>query len=171
MLALGAGMEAGAGMRGRRAGTAACLAALWIPVAAAADVEPAGRSLPGPRPDLTITIGAEGRVEPAFQGSKQYGVRPHPLFDARPICTPGPIPGPPDGIGAGPIQWAEFPDRSGRPTEDGAPGRRRSGRAAWARRRALGGRGRHLRGVLVDSLAAHAGGGSAGVQRSPWRRR
>src|SRR5262249_56566143 len=95
MLALGAGMEAGAGMRGRRAGTAACLAALWIPVAAAADVEPAGRSLPGPPPDWALTIGAEGRVEPALQGSEQYRARPPPLFDPPPICHPPPIPAPP----------------------------------------------------------------------------
>jgi len=101
-------MEAGAGMRGRRAGTAACLAALWIPVAAAADVEPAGRFLPGPRPDWTITIGAEGRVEPAFQGSKQYGVRPYPLFDVRPFGTPERFHAPRDGIGIGLIEGPSF---------------------------------------------------------------
>jgi outer membrane protein len=51
--------------------------------------------------DWTITIGAEGRVEPIFQGSKDYTVRPYPIFDLRRYGTPERFRGPRDGIGIG----------------------------------------------------------------------
>ena len=38
--------------------------------------------------DWTITVGVEGKVEPIFQGSKDFTVRPNPLFDIRRYGTP-----------------------------------------------------------------------------------
>src|SRR5262245_25976924 len=78
------------------------MAALWIPIAAtAADMDAIGKA-PRPAPyDWTVTIGLEGRVEPIFQGSDGYTVRPYPLFDLRRFGTPERFHGPRDGIGIG----------------------------------------------------------------------
>src|SRR5690349_13772532 len=89
-----------------RTGIAVLSAALWIPMAAlAADMEPAGpRVQPPAQPspyDWTITLGAEGRVEPIFEGSKDFRVRPYPVGDIRRFGTPERFGGPRDGIGFG----------------------------------------------------------------------
>jgi outer membrane protein len=96
-------------MGGRRAGMAGSLAALFMSFAAhAADLDRSAAVAPtlkAPPPvtayDWTITIGAEGRVEPIFQGSKDYTVRPYPIFDLRRYGTPERFRGPRDGIGIG----------------------------------------------------------------------
>jgi len=95
------GIEGGAlQMWGWRARMAGGLAALWIPVAAvAADMPPLLKAPPPASYDWTITIGAEGRVEPVFQGSKSYTIRPYPLLDVRRFGTPERFHGPRDGIG------------------------------------------------------------------------
>ncbi|HZP76378.1 MAG TPA: MipA/OmpV family protein [Pseudolabrys sp.] len=58
--------------------------ALLLPVAAAAGDLDVLR----PGVDWTVTIGAEGRVMPAFEGSDSYTLRPFPLFDIRRAGTP-----------------------------------------------------------------------------------
>jgi MipA family protein len=96
-------------MGGRRAGMAGSLAALFMSFAAhAADLDRGGAVAPilkAPPPatayDWTITVGAEGRVEPIFQGSNDYTVRPYPIFDLRRYGTPERFRGPRDGIGIG----------------------------------------------------------------------
>lgn len=85
------------------------MAALWIPIAAAAaDMNPSGKSLRPPSYDWTITIGVEGRVEPVFQGSDGHALRPYPLFDLRRFGTPERFHGPRDGIGIGLIEGSNF---------------------------------------------------------------
>jgi MipA family protein len=85
-------------MRGRYAKIASIVAALWIPaVASAAELDSSGL-LPPPSYDWTITVGAEGRVEPLFQGSKKYVLQPYPLFDFRRYGKPEQFHGPRDGI-------------------------------------------------------------------------
>jgi outer membrane protein len=96
-------------MWGRRAGIVGSLAALCIPIAAAAaDLEPIVKALRPPAYDWTITIGAEGRVEPSFQGSDRYTVRPYPWLDVRPFGTPERFHGPRDGFGVGLIEGSNF---------------------------------------------------------------
>ena len=59
-------------MRGQRAAVAAVMAALSLPVAPSAAEENArARALPAPAYDWTVTLGAEGRDEPLFQGSSR----------------------------------------------------------------------------------------------------
>ena len=95
-------------MRGWYAGIAGCLGALWTPVAAvAADMPPVVKA-PPPAYDWTITLGAEGRVEPIFQGSKRYELHPYPLFDLRRYGTPERFHGPRDGLGVGLIEGSNF---------------------------------------------------------------
>jgi outer membrane protein len=95
-------------MRGWHAGIAGSLAALWIPVAAVAADMPLAVKAPPPAYDWTITLGAEGRVEPIFQGSKRYELHPYPLFDLRRYGTPERFHGPRDGIGVGLIEGSNF---------------------------------------------------------------
>src|SRR5262245_28879468 len=96
-------------MWGRRARIAGSMGALWIPIAAAAaDLEPIGKALRPPAYDWTITIGVEGRVEPSFQGSDRYTVRPYPWLDVRPFGTPERFHGPRDGFGVGLIEGSNF---------------------------------------------------------------
>src|SRR5262249_31837116 len=102
-------LRRGIEMGGRRAGMAGSLAALFMSFAAhAADLDRGDGVAPilkAPPPatayDWTITIGAEGRVEPIFQGSKDDTVRPYPIFDLRRYGTPERFRGPRDGIGIG----------------------------------------------------------------------
>src|SRR6266545_1962737 len=96
-------------MWGRRAGIVGSVAALWLPLAvAAADMDLRGKAPSSAAYDWTITIGAEGRVEPIFQGSKGYALHPYPLFDLRRFGTPERFHGPRDGIGVGLIEGRNF---------------------------------------------------------------
>src|SRR5258707_15836535 len=88
-------------MRGRRAAIAAVVAALSIPMAAsAAEENQRAYAPPQPAPvyDWTVTLGAEGREEPLFQGSSRERLRPYPIFAVRRYGTPAPLRGPPDGL-------------------------------------------------------------------------
>ncbi len=165
-------------MRGRSAALAGLVATLLAPMGAwAADVDVRApqtrvlRSLDTSR-DWTVTIGAEGRVEPIFQGLQIALLRPYPIFDRSPLGTPEPFRGPRDGIGIGLIEVGTFqvgpvgqivlasPGTQGPlPRCDGL------GDVPWAVE--VGGFAR----ILVGSLAAHARRGPAGLQRPPWRRR
>jgi outer membrane protein len=85
------------------------VAALWIPIAAAAaDMEPIVKALRPPAYDWTITVGLEGRVEPIFQGSRDFALRPYPLFDIRRFGTPERFHGPRDGFGVGLFEGSNF---------------------------------------------------------------
>jgi MipA family protein len=96
-------------MRGRRAAIAACVAALSTPmVASAADSDARAYMLPAPAYDWTITLGAEGRLEPLFQGSTRERWRPYPIFAVRRFGTPEPFRGPRDGFGIGLIGGSNF---------------------------------------------------------------
>jgi outer membrane protein len=86
-------------MRGRRAAIAAFVAALSTPpVASAADSNARGYVLPTSVYDWTVTVGAEGRLEPLFQGSSRERLRPYPIFAVRRYGTPEPFRGPRDGL-------------------------------------------------------------------------
>jgi len=86
-------------MRGGRAAIAAVMAALSLPVVQSAAEENArARALPAPAYDWTITLGAEGREEPLFQGSSRERLRPYPIFAVRRYGTPEPFRGPRDGL-------------------------------------------------------------------------
>ncbi len=89
-------------MRGRRAAIAGFVAALSVPVVASA-AGPDTRVYISPTPayDWTVTVGAEGRIEPIFQGSKRDVVLPYPIFAVRRFGTPEPFRGPRDGAGIG----------------------------------------------------------------------
>lgn len=89
-------------MRGRRAAIAGLVAALLAPFVASADPVSRGNPLPSPPPpDWTVTLGAEGRYEPVFQGSKRDGWWPYPIFAVRRFGSPEPFRGPRDGAGIG----------------------------------------------------------------------
>src|SRR3954451_19037679 len=82
--------------------------AATMPMAAfAADMENRFKAPPSAY-DWTITVGIEGRVEPIFQGSKDFTVRPNPLFDIRRYGTPERFRGPRDGIGFGLFEGSNF---------------------------------------------------------------
>jgi len=75
------------------------MAALSLPMAQSAAEENArARALPAPAYDWTITLGAEGREEPLFQGSSRERLRPYPIFAVRRYGTPEPFRGPRDGL-------------------------------------------------------------------------
>jgi outer membrane protein len=97
-------------MRGRRAAMAGCVAAaLSIPMAApAADSGKRGDVPPSPWNDWTVTIGAEGRFEPSFQGSKNQRLRPYPVGGIRRFGTPERFSGTRDGIGVGLFEDSNF---------------------------------------------------------------
>ncbi len=73
--------------------------------------------------DWTVTIGAEGRVLPKFEGSDKRTVAPFPLFDVRPAGTPARFHAPRDGASialfeagrfyAGPVGKVRLPRREG----------------------------------------------------------
>jgi MipA family protein len=89
-------------MSGRRAAIAGFVAALLIPIgASAADTDTRVYVSPTPVSDWTVTIGAEGRVEPIFQGSKRDVLLPYPILAVRRFGTPEPFRGPRDGVGIG----------------------------------------------------------------------
>lgn len=66
----------------------------------------------------TVTVGAEGRFTPSYEGSKNYDWMALPLFDVRPMGTPARFHSPRDGFGvtlfesgkftAGPVAYLEF---------------------------------------------------------------
>ena len=96
-------------MRLGRFGLAFCGAALGLPAAvSAADLPVDSGVLPPPSSDWTISLGAEGRLEPSFQGANNYVFRPYPLFDVRRAGTPERFHAPRDGIGVGLIEGSNF---------------------------------------------------------------
>jgi outer membrane protein len=101
-------------MRGRSAALAGLVAALLAPLGAwAADVEPRAPETrvlrsPDTSHDWTVTLGAEGRIEPVFQGSSRDVLRPYPIGAIRRSGTPEPFRGPRDGIGVGLIEGSDF---------------------------------------------------------------
>jgi outer membrane protein len=96
-------------MRGRRAGIAAFLAALWAPtVASAAEGDGRAYAPPAPAYDWTVTLGAEGREEPLFQGSSRERLRPYPIFAVRRYGAPEPFRGPRDGLDVAVIDEGKY---------------------------------------------------------------
>src|SRR6266436_6021468 len=96
-------------MRGRRAAIAAFVAALSAPmVASAGESESRAYVLPAPAYDWTVTLGAEGREEPLFQGSSRERLRPYPIFAVRRYGTPEPFRGPRDGLDIGLIDGGNY---------------------------------------------------------------
>src|SRR5262249_58268550 len=77
---------------------AAVRAALLPRAQSAAEENARARALPAPAYDWTITLGAEGREEPLFQGSSRERLRPYPIFAVRRYGTPEPFRGPRDGL-------------------------------------------------------------------------
>ena len=59
---------------------------------------------PAPAYDWTVTLGAEGREEPLFQGSSRERLRPYPIFAVRRYGTPEPFRGPRDGLDVAPTK-------------------------------------------------------------------
>src|SRR5262245_62643674 len=95
-------------MGGRRTVIAALLAVL-TPVAASAGENDARAYVPPPAPyDWTVTIGAEGRDEPLFQGSSRERLRPYPIFAVRRYGTPEPFRGPRDGLDVAVIDGGNY---------------------------------------------------------------
>jgi outer membrane protein len=58
--------------------------------------------------DWTVTLGAEGREEPLFQGSSRERLRPYPIFAVRRYGTPEPFRGPRDGLDVAVIDDGTF---------------------------------------------------------------
>jgi outer membrane protein len=89
------------------AGGLVAILAVW---GAAKAAEPAAGPAwaPSSSADWTITIGAEGRVVPSYEGSNSYLLVPFPLFDIRRAGTPPNFSGPRDGVGFGVIDTARF---------------------------------------------------------------
>src|SRR5689334_118906 len=87
---------------------AGSIAAATVPVAAsAADMDPRFKAPPSAY-DWTITVGIEGKVEPIFLGSKDFTVRPNPLFDIRRYGTPERFRAPRDGISFALFEGSNF---------------------------------------------------------------
>jgi len=71
---------------------------------------------------VTVTVGAEGRMTPSYDGSKSFDFMPLPLFDVRPMGTAPRFHSPRDGFGvslyesggfsAGPVVYLQFARRS-----------------------------------------------------------
>jgi outer membrane protein len=96
-------------MRGRRSAIAGFLAALLTPtVVSAANDGPRAYASAPPVYDWTITLGAEGRYQPVFQGSDKDRLIPNPIFAVRRFGTPEPFRGPRDGAGVGLIGNSVF---------------------------------------------------------------
>jgi len=85
-------------MRGRRAAIAGIFAALASPMVALAADDVARTYGAPPSYDWTVTVGAEGREEPLFQGSSRERLRPYPIFAVRRYGAPEPFRGPRDGL-------------------------------------------------------------------------
>jgi MipA family protein len=75
-----------------------------LPVAAPAPV----LTTPQPVSLWTVTIGAEGRVVPSFNGSKSYGIIPIPLFDVSKVGSPARFSAPLDGFGFAIFDTGQF---------------------------------------------------------------
>src|SRR5437762_1089893 len=87
---------------------AGSIAAAVLPMSAsAADMDSRFKAPPSAY-DWTITVGVEGKVEPIFQGSKDFTVQPTPLFDIRRYGTPERFRAPRDGIGFGLFERSNF---------------------------------------------------------------
>jgi MipA family protein len=106
-------------MRGRWAALPGLMAVLLAPLGAwAADIavrpadvqtaQPPALRSPDTSSDWTVTVGAEGRVEPIFQGSSRDVLRPYPIVAVRRSWKPEPFRGPRDGIGIGLIEGSNF---------------------------------------------------------------
>jgi outer membrane protein len=96
-------------MRGWHAAIAGLAAAVLMPIAgSAADSDSSRYVAPAPSYDWTVTIGAEGKVEPVFQGAKRDALWPFPLFGIRRFGTPEPFRGPRDGFGIGLLEGSKF---------------------------------------------------------------
>ena len=63
---------------------------------------------PGAASEWTVTIGAEGRMLPTFEGSDRYTVLPFPVFDLRRAGTPPTFHSPYDGFGFGVLDTGQF---------------------------------------------------------------
>lgn len=71
---------------------------------------------------VTVTIGAEARMTPAYEGSSRFDWMPMPMFDIRPVGTAPRFHSPRDGFGItvyengklsmGPVAYVEFARRS-----------------------------------------------------------
>ncbi len=83
-----------------------------IPLADAADLDSSDQApllkAPPPPSGWTVTIGIEGRVQPAWVGADHDHVVPNPLFDIRPQGTPQRFGAPRDGIGVALIDAGAF---------------------------------------------------------------
>jgi outer membrane protein len=69
---------------------------------------PSGGFLPPQAPDWTVTLGAEGRLEPKFQGADNDVLRPYPLFDLRRVGTPERFHAPRDSAGIALFETGTF---------------------------------------------------------------
>jgi outer membrane protein len=67
-----------------------------------------GASAPASASDWTITLGAEARVLPSFEGSDRYEVMPFPVIDIRQAGTPEHFKSPRDGFGVGLYEYGPF---------------------------------------------------------------
>src|SRR5260370_8605335 len=102
-------------MRGRRAAIAAFVAALSAPTVASAGESDGRAYVPPASPyDWTVTLGAEGREEPLFQGSSRERLRPYPIFAVRRYATPEPFRGPPPAFDPPLIHAPHFQTRPAR---------------------------------------------------------
>ncbi|MPZ55107.1 MAG: MipA/OmpV family protein [Rhizobiales bacterium] len=61
-----------------------------------------------PAADWTVTLGVEGRVLPAFEGSDRYVVRPFPIVDIRRAGTPRRFSSPRDGVSVAIVNVGQF---------------------------------------------------------------
>ncbi len=163
----------------KRQGTGAVAAALavvsLIPAAFAADVQPAPRATgpsqylaPTPTSDWVITLGAEARAIPRYEGADSMKFWPFPVFPRPQSRHAGAIPQSPRRR-----QHRHSRRRTGQVRADGQGASRPQGerrqRSSRARRYRLGVRGRRLRRILAGPMAAHPRRSAPGFRR-PSRR-
>lgn len=96
---------------------AAALAGLCLPASAGTVLDDLGN-----QKGVTVTVGAEGRMTPSYEGSSKFDWMPLPLFDVRPMGTAPRFHSPRDGFGVtvyengkltmGPVMYIEFARRS-----------------------------------------------------------
>ncbi|MBI3435495.1 MAG: MipA/OmpV family protein [Proteobacteria bacterium] len=135
-----------------RGGAAFLLAVATCSAAAAADSVVLAPAAPAAAV-WTITIGAETRFEPKFDGAKHNILWPYPLFDVRRAGTPEQFRAPRDGWGVAIVQVGKF--------EFGPVGQYK-----WERRENQNGA---LRGLGNVDFAGEAGG-FAVYWLAPWLR-
>ena len=58
--------------------------------------------------DWTVTLGVEGRVMPAYEGSSNTMLRPFPMFDVRRAGKPASFRSPRDGFSFGVLDYGRF---------------------------------------------------------------